>query len=135
MPSRFGPASVQYGDWSGTVSLDSPDDHEELYRIAGVDPDTWKICGIDIFGGAGMGIRASVLAVRRDLIDKFDDWARVAQENGGAIPVTEFELREGTALGFLGAFKRSNVRATLRHAIAEPGLELELVDTVYPPEE
>lgn len=97
MGRRFGSASVQYGDWHGTVSLDDPDESGELERIAGVDPNDWRIWAIDISGASGTGIRASVLAVRHELIEDFGDWERVARDNDGAIPVTEFELREGTA--------------------------------------
>jgi hypothetical protein len=48
--------------------------------------------------------------------------------------VTEFVLREGTTMAVLGEFKRVDIRATLRHAIEEAGIDLEVVDTVYPPE-
>ena len=130
MGRRFGRARVQYGDWQGTVSLDSPGGDRELYHITGVDPTDWLICAIDISGASGLGIRASVLAVRRDLVVGPDDWERVARDNHGAIPVTEFELREGAAFAFLGTFKRSDIRAALRHPIEESGLELEIVDTV-----
>jgi hypothetical protein len=135
MGRRFGSASVQYGDWHGTVSLDDPDEYGELERIAGVDPNDWRICAIDISGASGTGIRASVLAVRHELIEDFGDWERVARDNDGAIPATEFELREGTALALLGTFKRSNIRASLREAIEDADLELEIVETVQPPED
>jgi hypothetical protein len=49
--------------------------------------------------------------------------------------VTEFELREGTALAMLGEFKRSNIRATLRYRIWEGDVDLEIVGTVYPPDD
>ena len=131
MGTRFGPARVQYGDWRGTVSLDDPDNERNLYRIAGVDGDRWRICGLNIGGGAGVGLCASVLAVERTDIHRFEDWARLAAGYQDAVPVTEFELAEGTALGLLTCFKRVNVRPTLRHAIEEdPRVELEVVETV-----
>ena len=134
MGRRFGRAHVQYGDWQGTISLDDPQDEGELYRLAGVDQDAWLICGISIDGAAGMGISASVYAVRREAIHEFSDWERIAQGNVGAIPVMEFELREGTALALLGTFKLSSIHATLRDAIENAGLDLEVVETVHPPE-
>jgi hypothetical protein len=135
MGRRFQTAEVQYDDWRGSVSLDNPDDDRDLYRIAGVDPNDWRICGIEISGASGIAITASVLAIRRALIHEFDDWDRLARDNDGAIPVTEFELREGTALALLGQFKRSDIKATLRSAIWEGAVQLEIVETVHPPED
>lgn len=132
MGRRFGPASVQYDDWHGTVALDNPDDVHELERIAGIDHEQWTVCGMSIFGGEGVGVAASVLAVRRNLVGQFDDWARVTAGNGGAVPVTEFDLPSGTALGLLQRFKRWTLHATPREAIAEQGLDLEVVETVPP---
>ena len=59
----------------------------------------------------------------------------MARDNDGALPVTEFVLREGTTMAVLGEFKRVDIRATLRQAIEEAGYELEVVDTVYPPKD
>jgi hypothetical protein len=48
--------------------------------------------------------------------------------------VTEVVFAEGTTMAVLGEFKRVDIRATLRHVIEDGGIELEVVDTVYPPE-
>jgi hypothetical protein len=135
MGTRFGPAHVQYGDWRGTVALDNPDHSDDLYRLAGVDPGEWIICGIEIYNTseAVAGVSGSVLAVRRDLVGQFGDWEKVARANAGAVPATEFMFREGTTMAVLGEFKRVDIRATLRGAIEDAGLDLDVVETIYPP--
>jgi hypothetical protein len=135
MGTRFGPANVQYGDWRGTVALDDPDDPADLYRLCGIDPDDWIICGLEISNTSesAAGVSGSVLAVRRDLIEQFEDWEKVARANDGAVPASEFVLREGTTMAVLGEFKRVDIRATRRGAIEDAGLDLDVVETVYPP--
>jgi hypothetical protein len=134
MGERFGPARVQYGDWRGTVALDNPDDQADLYRLAGIDPDEWLVCGIEIHRLEVAGIEGSILALRRDMIAEFDDWEKVADSFGGAVPVTEFVFREGLTMAILAQFKRVDIRASLRHALEDQNLELEVTNTVYPPE-
>jgi hypothetical protein len=92
------------------------------------------ICGIEIHRYEVAGIRGSVLAVRRDLIGKLEDWANVASSQAGAVPVTEFVFREGTTAAVLAEFKRVDIRATLRDAIEDGGIQLTVTNSVYPPD-
>jgi hypothetical protein len=107
----LGAASEQYDDWLGTVALDDPHD-DSLYAVAGLDRDEWTIVGISLAAGRiGVGdvtSAASVYAVSRDLVTKFEDFADVARQYGGRIPVVQFGLDvEQAALRLLElVFKR-----------------------------
>ena len=84
-----GPADVQYNDWKGTTALDNGDDLNALYEFGGIDRDEWTIVGVDVFGFYESSW-AYLYAAPRTLVKGFDDFARVAAENDGLIPVTLF---------------------------------------------
>jgi hypothetical protein len=136
MSERFGPAYVRSGDWHGTVALDDPDDPSELYRLVGIDPGDWIICGLEIENTSETeaAVVSSVVAVRSELINEPADWEKVARAHGGTIPTTRFVFGAGHTMAILAAFKRVEIRATLRHAAEGAAPDLEVVDTIYAPE-
>lgn len=121
-----GPADTQYNDWKGTVALDDPDEPRELLELAGLDFDEWSIVGVDFYGSYGSSW-VVLYAVERSKVNNFEDWARVAAENDGLIPVTRFEVHPKDTNGGLAAlslFKRWDIHARLRHAIHDQGFDL-----------
>ena len=129
-----GPADVQYNDWKGTVALDNPDAMMALYTIAGLESDEWTIVGFDLHGG-NYSSSADVYAIERSAVQNFNDWARIAAENNGNIPVTRFRVvagEEGIAnfgAEVLSKFKRWDIHARLADAIHDPGFDLIVVKT------
>ena len=112
---EWGPASVQYGDWSGTVSMDSPDAWREIEEYARIDPEKWLIVGIELYGGSELGNErtwAWVLAI------EWAEWKRMGSADGirpgQRLEVTKFPVRESDAVGVLKAMKRFNIRASMR---------------------
>jgi hypothetical protein len=66
-------------------------------------------------------------------VGKFEDWQRVAEEHGGAIPATRFELHETDdqrGVRLLQLFKRWSIHATARSALAAQGIDLAITETV-----
>lgn len=96
----LGPARERYSDWLGTVALDDPHDSssdlDPLYALAGLSPDEWAIIGVSMAGGRiGVGdlsSAASVYAVSRDLVARFEDFPEVAARYDGRIPVIQVSL-------------------------------------------
>lgn len=121
-----GPADLQYNDWKGTVALDDPDDENRLYELARLSRNEWTIVGIDFFGGYDSSW-AVVYAIERSRVSEFDDWARVAGENDGLIPVTRIEIHSKThdvGLAALSMFKRWDIHARLASGIHAQGFDL-----------
>jgi hypothetical protein len=124
-----GPADVQYNDWKGTVALDNPQDDDALYELAELKRDEWTIVGVDLYGGS-YASAADVYAVERSRVSEFADWARIAAEDNGNIPVTRFRLVPGQegirnfGAEVLSKFKRWSIHARLNDAIYEPGFDL-----------
>lgn len=128
MGNVFGEAGVQYGDWKGTASLDDPDEFNALYDLAGISHDEFDIVGWEA-GGSYDFTYAYIYVIDAGLIKEFEDWGRIARENNGLIPVRRIELdaeNDRIALDFLAKFKRWEVHATMRHAIADQGFDLRI---------
>lgn len=67
-PYVWGPASVTYPDWQGTVAIDQLMS-SDLYGLTGIDRDQWAIIGLD-FGGGESGMQMPhVIAVRKSELD------------------------------------------------------------------
>jgi hypothetical protein len=63
-PYEWGPASVTYPDWQGTLQIDEVAT-SDLYGLTGIDHDEWTIIGLD-FGGGKSGMHMPhVIAVRK----------------------------------------------------------------------
>ena len=92
----LGAAEEQYNDWRGTVALDDPHDEDVLYTVSGLDRDEWTIVGVSMAGGRvgldDLASAASVYAVSRSLVAKFEDFADVARRYDGKIPVVQVSL-------------------------------------------
>jgi hypothetical protein len=100
MEKRFGKATTQYTDWSGTVALDEGDDPGQFAAVADLDVKEWKACGIELYG-CGEQSWAAVLAARRDAVQKFEDWRSIATGDPTAVPVMRVALPEGKGLELL----------------------------------
>lgn len=83
-------AEVTYPDWKGTTQLDQRMTSEGIEELVGLDREAWMVVGFAIGGGeSGQDLR--VVAVSRDDVPEGGDvLPRIAEENGGEIPVTEF---------------------------------------------
>lgn len=80
-------------DWAGTAHLDQ-DRSFDLAQLAGLDGEEWLVVGFDIRGGE-RGHDLRVVAVHRDLMPEAADvLPRIAAENGGEIPATEFVVHD-----------------------------------------
>lgn len=92
----WGDATVTYPDWSGGAQLDErmAGTSPGLEAAVGLDPDEWLVCGIDI-GGGESSHDLRVVAVHRDNVPEGGDvFPRIAETNGGEIPVTEFLIHD-----------------------------------------
>lgn len=127
MAHRLGKAEVQYNDYRGTVAADQADD-ERLYELAGIDPDEWVIYGVEVYTAYGDAV-ASVLAAKSKLAGSHEEWRALADRNGGAIPVTRFELDDNRSAEVLGTFKRLDIRAIYNPGRGEVPYDLEIVET------
>ncbi|GBG39627.1 hypothetical protein [Mycobacterium montefiorense] len=67
-PYEWGPASVTYPDWQGTVQIDQVAT-SDLYALTGIDPDEWVIVGLDFGGGKSGMHNPHVIAVRKSELD------------------------------------------------------------------
>ena len=123
----FEPASVQYDDMTGTAALDfEMDGRRRLLELAGVNPDEWSVCAVELYGGERL-TGGSILAVSRALVAQYEDWHRVAAERDGRVPVTRFALPSERTDTLVGAFKRWSVHAMAK-GIGELGIQLEIED-------
>lgn len=117
-------AATQYTDWRGTVAADDPDFGSLALRL-GLERDEYMIVGFGVHHEVGSMV--SVYAIdRRGLeglhVSDFID-------SDGNLPVIEFN--DTTGLRFdelLGVFKRLEVVAVLRAAIADQGVRLKIVE-------
>lgn len=83
-------AEVTYPDWIGTAQLDQRATAAGVEEVVGLDRDEWMVIGLDI-GGGEHAHHLRVVAVHRDDVPEGGDvLPRIAEANGGEIPVTEF---------------------------------------------
>jgi hypothetical protein len=135
--SPLGPAGGTYNDWKGTVAAESirtTPGAEALYELAQVDRNDWLIVGVDV-GGIPRDTWATVYAVPTSLITKFDDWARVAAENGGVLPVVAFDIRHkdgAAAAKALATFRSWGARFLLCDALVAQGIDLAIAFDASP---
>lgn len=129
----LGSASSQYEDFFGSAALDSSDAWDELYLLASLDPKEWTIIAVTIAGGrVGMGdlsSYASVLAVNRSVVDRFEDSEEVARKYHGRIPVVRIWLDvDQSGLRLLEhVFKRWALHAVVRSVAGK--YELAIMET------
>jgi hypothetical protein len=125
-PQQYGPASVQYNDWTGTVACDDPHDGMEQIREFARVPEEWSIVAIEMGGGAEAGSDRNwgwVLAVDKNRVAAAGDLPALAVE--GAVPVKRFRVLESDAVGVLNAMKRWTIHLH-RSGLDEMGLTLEV---------
>ena len=66
----------------------------QLDELVGIDHEAWMIVGLDIGGGQSRH-ELRVLAVHRDLVPEGGGvLPKIAEANGGEIPVTEFLIHD-----------------------------------------
>lgn len=86
----WGDAEVMYPDWQGTLQLDERMTGTQLPELVGLDSDKWIIVGLDIGGGEHQH-DLHVLAIDRDISPEGGNvYPRIAEANGGELPVTDF---------------------------------------------
>lgn len=90
----WGDAAVTYPDWQGTLQMDERRTGPLLHDLVGLDSDEWLIVGLDI-GGGEHAHDLRVLAVDRGIVPEGGSvLPRIAEANGGEIPVTEFLIHD-----------------------------------------
>jgi len=104
--SAWRSAQVSFPDWTGTAQL-----HQrrsaDLAELAGLDREKWLIVGFEIGGGENSH-DLRVVAMRRDLIPEAADvFPKIAAENGGGIPATEFVVHDVDAYEVLRALSHT----------------------------
>jgi hypothetical protein len=83
-------ASVTFPDFQGTAQLDRRVTGAGVESKVGLDPSEWLIVGFYLGGGENRS-HLNVVAVNRALFpDGGDVLPKIAEANGGEIPVTEF---------------------------------------------
>ncbi|KJL35474.1 hypothetical protein [Microbacterium azadirachtae] len=87
-------AEVTYPDWNGTAQLDQRMTAPGIETLIGLDPDEWFVIGLDIGGGEHKHELRVVAVAREHVPDGGDVLPRIADANGGAIPVTEFLVHD-----------------------------------------
>ncbi|NEN04728.1 hypothetical protein G3T36_02485 [Diaminobutyricibacter tongyongensis] len=102
-PYEWGEASVTNPDWSGTAQLDQRMTAAGIEEVVGLDPERWMVVGIDI-GGGEHSHEIHVLAVDHAIFPNGQDvFPRIAEANGGAIPVTDFLVHDADPYAVLKA--------------------------------
>lgn len=88
--SLWGDAEVRAPDWHGTAQLDLRKTTGRIEEVVGLDPDKWWVIGLEIRDSESSDY-LRVVAIRRDLLPEgSSSLPRIAHENGGELPVTEF---------------------------------------------
>lgn len=119
--------------WHGEIAAVETGDLQRLHRLSGIDPDVWRICGVDIRFAYGEPSRAGVFAVERHrLEDAGHDWARLAAEHEDVVPVTEFALPAQRAREILELFPDLSLVAARAPAVDGQGLEMRVAERVMP---
>ncbi len=87
--------------WNGVARLELRQTELSLEESVGLTPADWKIVGMDLGGGeCDHGLR--VMAVHRSDIPQGDSALdKLAETNGGSIPVTEFLIHDVKPYDFL----------------------------------
>jgi hypothetical protein len=128
------PATSKAPAWVGDLHIDDPGNLERVYALGGVDPEQWRICGLDVRLSYGEGLRAGLFAVERERLHDADgDWGTVAENHDQRIPVTEFRLDPSAAQRLLALFPDITLVAANRKAVPTEGVELTVVESVMPP--
>lgn len=120
----WGDAEVTYPDWNGTVQLDQRMTAPGIGELVGLDAQKWWVIGFDIGGGEReSGHDLQVYAVERELVPEGGDvLPRIADANGGEIPVTQFLVHDVNPYDILLAIThqldlRMRVRGARRYPI------------------
>jgi hypothetical protein len=99
-------AEVSSPDWTGTAQLRQRRS-ADVVELAGLDREKWLIVGFEISGG-DRGHDLRVVAMARDLIPEAADvFPKIAAENEGALPVTEFVVHDVDAYEVLRTLSHS----------------------------
>lgn len=90
----WGDAQVTYPDLVGTAQLDERKTAPPVERAVGLDPEQWTVIGLDIGGGERAHELRVVAVAADDMPDGGDVFPRIAEANGGEVPVTEFLIHD-----------------------------------------
>ena len=94
-------ASVQYGDYDGTVAADRHDQRglSDLAEKHGIDTNKYFVFGMDIFMGETRGdelahANVSILAIDTEAVgaDSLDGIQNYVDDNQGMLPYVEFGI-------------------------------------------
>ena len=127
---RLGKAQARYDDWVGSIAVD--DDLEMLYGAAEISVQEWHICGVAVEGEGSKVLLCRVFAVPSDAIKSYDDWARLAEEGGGSVRVSEFRVPEQNLvdLPFAAGVRRWSMHLTLGKALAHSNIDVSVEEAV-----
>lgn len=122
-PHEWGTASVTYPDWQGTVQIDHrmTGEGHDLLEIAGLDPESWTVIGLEI-GGGETAFDLHLIAVSREVAPlSGDGWKAVAEAHGGSIPATQFLVHGVDPFEVVRAISHGfNLRANVRAVAGTP---------------
>ncbi len=128
MGQALGKAGVQYGDLTGTVAIDEPDDDARLYELAGLSRDEWFIVAYEIYGSyASTG--AYVWAIPREDVG-YEEWEEMANKGATTVAAHRFDFEvddDDAALTLLTLNKRWSIHALFRSFVGL-GLDVETVN-------
>jgi hypothetical protein len=116
--------------WVGDFEIEETGDLERLYALAGIDPEHWRVCGVDVRLSYGRGLHAGIFAVEVERLREAGDWQGVSEQHDQRIPVTEFRLEPTAAHELLALFPDISLVAAQRHVVPRDGVELRVVESV-----
>lgn len=133
-------ASVQYGDYSGTVEADRHDDRNliDLAQKHGIDTERYFVIGANVYIGETRGnVLAkpwvSILAVDTSVVPAYgvDPIQRWIDSHGGVLPCVKFRV-ETDLQEVLLAFKRFDLVLKNRYVNAPNGYRVTEEETNEP---
>lgn len=131
--SVWGDVQITYPGWKGTAQLDQSMTQRPIAELIGVEPNDWMAIGIEIGGGEGSH-HLRVYAVSTAIVPGGGDvLPRIAEANGGEIPVTEFVVHDVDPYEFLRQITHDLEMRLRVSRIADSELPVRIVDRADAP--
>lgn len=122
--NTFNEASVQYGDFRGTVAADDGDPQRRLDHFAkanGVDTDKYYPIAVSFYSGEGDFESVAILALDKSVAGGYEEIQEYAKTHDGKIPAVQFDT-DAKIADLLTHFKRFDARLVHRSLA---GIEIE----------